>query len=498
MKHIFLLLFYLFAFYDITTVAQNFSGGDGSASNPYQITTKAQLLTVKNFSTSNFMLMNNIDFTGDPSYNAHIITSMNGNFNGSGHTISNIVLEGSISFFGVIASTSTVSNLHIRNISFTHNEYSGATARTQNQNHAPFVYANSGSIVNSSFVSSSTMGGYTNVSGFVLTNNGTIRNCYVNTDVSTIASYNISGTWFAGRSATGFVHTNTNTGVVENCYFIGSVNTGDYSTGAFALSNAGTIKNSFSLATSVVSPEYGSVVHRFVNSNSGILTNNFARAEMTLNGTPINNSNASSIEAKDVASVLLNQPATYTNEGWDFTNIWTFENGGALPIIRMTNISLPVTFGFLSAKSMNGLLMVTWSTATEDNCSHYNIEISKDGENFTKVSTIQSKAREGKSIVPLQYEYIVSLNSIALTFPMFVIIILSIPIGLSYKGCTIAKRRWLFLVFSTILGTLSIIIGCDKREDIITDRIENVYVRITQFDKDGAAYHSKIIKVIGE
>ncbi|MBK7098243.1 MAG: hypothetical protein IPH58_07655 [Sphingobacteriales bacterium] len=49
---------------DNGSFAQSFSGGDGTVGNPYQITSKAELLTVKDYPSMHYILMNDIDFAG--------------------------------------------------------------------------------------------------------------------------------------------------------------------------------------------------------------------------------------------------------------------------------------------------------------------------------------------------------------------------------------------------------------------------------------------------
>ena len=50
----------------ITKSSAQFSGGDGSQSNPYQITTIDQLYSIRNHLDKHFILMNNLDFSGTP------------------------------------------------------------------------------------------------------------------------------------------------------------------------------------------------------------------------------------------------------------------------------------------------------------------------------------------------------------------------------------------------------------------------------------------------
>lgn len=62
----------------------------------------------------------------------------------------------------------------------------------------------------------------------------------------------------------------------------------------------------------------------------------------------------------------------------------------------------PVNFGSVMAKMLNGQLMVNWVSETETNNHHYDIELSKDGQNFTKIGSVSSKAANGNSSQPPQ------------------------------------------------------------------------------------------------
>jgi hypothetical protein len=316
-----------------TLQAQPFSGGDGTLANPYQISTKAELLEVTNYADKAFILLNDIDFNGDGRYTASIIANFSGKFDGMGYRILNLTLEGSISFFGTISETGRVKNLHIRDLTFTYDFYSNGSTNAKNQYHAPFANTNNGEIENCSYEGSVTA--YCYLAGFVLTNNGTIKNCYANANVNANDGMNISYNWFPGKYGAGFVRANNISGIIINCYSAGTVTVGDLGAAGFVHTNAGQISNSFAFNSSVSSTWYGSTVHRFANSNSGTLSDVYALVTMTMNGSTTTSSDAGSIEGADISSENITVQTTYTELGWDFSKNWQLSAGDSYPQLRV-------------------------------------------------------------------------------------------------------------------------------------------------------------------
>jgi hypothetical protein len=72
--------------------------------------------------------------------------------------------------------------------------------------------------------------------------------------------------------------------------------------------------------------------------------------------------------------------------------------------IRISNpISLPVELTQFEAKPYPQWNVVKWTTASENNSSHFDLEVSVNGENWRKITTIPSA---GNSIQELKYSYI--------------------------------------------------------------------------------------------
>lgn len=320
--------------------AQTFSGGDGSILDPFQISTKSELLTVKNYSTYNYILTNDIDFLGDANYKSHIINSMTGNFDGNGHKISNLTFEGGYSIFGTINTGSTVKNLYLEKVLFTFYFYS-STTDSRNQYHAPLAYTNNGTIEECSYTSDTELTSYSRVAGITLTNNGKIKNCYVNANLTTPDGMNVSYNTFPGKYAGGIAVTNSSGASIENCYYVGNITVGDNTAGGIAYSNAGTISSCFSFAGSMRSTWYNYAVHRVSGSNTGTLTNNYARSQMTLNGSTTTSTDATSIEGEDIDGSLSNQTSTYTDQGWDLSSIWEIKTSATYPTLRAPSAGTP-------------------------------------------------------------------------------------------------------------------------------------------------------------
>ncbi|MBK7098242.1 MAG: hypothetical protein IPH58_07650 [Sphingobacteriales bacterium] len=387
-------------------------------------------------------------------------------------------------------------NLYLRKVSY--DVYaqgsSGFTTNGNNQYHAPFAQTNNGTIASCSYQSSSAIEAYCYLAGFVRVNNGRIKNCYSNTDCSLYWAYNNSMNWFAGQYATGFVFTNSATGVIENCYYAGTVNSGRSSTAGFVYENGGTIKNSFCLATAVNSPDGGSTVRRMVLNNSGTLTNNYARAEMTLNGTAISSSDASSVEAKDNAGEELNQQQTYTEQGWCFVTCWIFESGASLPTLRLYEVALPSIFQILNARLYDNQLIVNWSVLNETNCSHYDIEASGDGKVFKKAGAVGSKSQAGTSSGILDYDFAMPTGSLALGISLFALALLMLHNG--GKGARPHKTTKMIWIAGFIFLMPAILVpSCRKNDVTIGEKNKQVFVRIAQIDKDGSVNYSKVVKV---
>ncbi|WP_300598619.1 hypothetical protein [Niabella sp.] len=152
-------------------------------------------------------------------------------------------------------------------------------------------------------------------------------------------------------------------------------------------------------------------------------------------------------------------------------------------------IALPVQFGAISATIANKQLLVKWTTETETHNDHFDIEVSTDGTQFKKIAAVASKAPEGHSATPLEYEYRSEQaeTALALVFGM-----------LCCTGLFSKRRKWHYLPAVVILLAVATLSGCSRKDLDIAATTPNQYLRIAQVDKDGIKTYSKIVTITRE
>ncbi len=111
--------------------ASPFAGGTGSSSSPYQISTVDQLQEMKNYKSSHFILINDIDASGTRTWNSnqgfipigdHNSNIFTGSFDGRGYNITGLYIDNSggyVGLFGGLSSDSTVENVSLVNVDIT-------------------------------------------------------------------------------------------------------------------------------------------------------------------------------------------------------------------------------------------------------------------------------------------------------------------------------------------------------------------------------------------
>lgn len=148
--------------------------------------------------------------------------------------------------------------------------------------------------------------------------------------------------------------------------------------------------------------------------------------------------------------------------------------------------ALPVRFGALFAVFKNNRLLINWSTESETNNDHFDIEISADGKEFTTIATVASKATDGNSNTALTYQFNTGISQLmsVLGAAAFAFLFL----------CPMGRQR-----HRTVLASLLVLAGvifwsCAK-QDQLPGNSNHLFLRIVQVDKDGKKAHSKIIRV---
>ena len=107
-------------FITLSGFSLGFAGGDGSSSNPYEISTCSELQDVTNQAyTDNFELVNDIDCSGSTQSTILFQNPYEGTFNGNGYTISGLTISESSSqtsgLFGRIGNGAEITNVKFEN-----------------------------------------------------------------------------------------------------------------------------------------------------------------------------------------------------------------------------------------------------------------------------------------------------------------------------------------------------------------------------------------------
>jgi The GLUG motif len=224
-----------------------YSGGSGTADDPYQIANADDVLTLSantiDYSSDDFnkcfVLTADIDLNSVSNFSAAVVGVFEGVFDGAGHKISNLTVKNEVyqqhylGFFGTNYGIGQIKNLNMENVSIT-----GGDGTT---NSGGIVGCNYGSISNCSSSGTITTGsaGSAAVGGLVGHNfsDGTISNCHSTCDINNGNSASSIG---------GLV--GSNSGDINDCFSTGDINVGDDAVyiGGLAGYNTDTIRNCYS------------------------------------------------------------------------------------------------------------------------------------------------------------------------------------------------------------------------------------------------------------
>ncbi len=156
--------------------------------------------------------------------------------------------------------------------------------------------------------------------------------------------------------------------------------------------------------------------------------------------------------------------------------------------IRVTgDRPMPVAFGEVSASISKGSLQVSWISLSENNNTGYDIEASADGVNFTKIGSQLSKAKDGNSSSPQEYNFSTpfktAVQGLALLF--------------GFLAFGFRKRSRLLALGLVAFGLSIFAISCQKNSQERIEFAQNqLFIRIKQIDKNGTANYSKIVQAV--
>ena len=259
--------------YSITANFGPFSGGNGTAEDPYQIADWYRLDDVRNYLSSHFILINDLDsnsigYTELASSSAHegkgwqpIGVNNNtfvGSFDGQGYEICDLFInrpdETEVGLFGAVGQAGAIEN-------------AGVTGNvTGNENTGGLAGKNEGTVSNS--YSTCNVIGDLNVGGLVGKSDnseGTVTNSY--------ATGNVTGNDNVG----GLVGWNRK-GSMSNSYATGRV-TGHDSVGGLVGKNSDTISNSYATGRVTGNDNVGGLVGR--NDNTGSVSDSYSTGSVT-------------------------------------------------------------------------------------------------------------------------------------------------------------------------------------------------------------------------
>ena len=305
-----------------------FAGGTGVESDPYLISTTAQLNNVRNYLGAHFKMVNDIEFTdadfaeGGAFYNdgagwapigdategnsGFVGDGFTGTFDGNGYTVKNLYIYisgNSAKFAGLFGfSSGTIKNLGMVDGSIT------AVTRFEHDFAGSIVGVAAGTVTNcynTGTVSGIDAGG---IAGYI--SNGSISACY-NTG-------NVTGRTYAGGIA-GHIWQ----GTITNCYNTGSVSGRTTSTvyagGITGFVTVGTVTNCYNTGTVSATATYayaGDIVSAVCYDSP--ITNCYYIASI--------GDNRRGIKCTDAQ---MKQQSTFV--GFDFTDVWTMAGNATYP-----------------------------------------------------------------------------------------------------------------------------------------------------------------------
>ncbi|MGA1866571.1 MAG: GLUG motif-containing protein [Thermoplasmatota archaeon] len=325
----------------VTLVEGAFSGGDGTSSNPYQISNITQLQDMKTDLEANYTLINDIDASSTSGWNGGAgfepIGNGNNNFigflSGKEYKIKNLVINrptsGHIGLIGYLGSGGLIENVTIEDAKITGDSYVGTTVGR----------SRFGSVINCS--STGVVNGVVHVGGLVGSLYwGRMFNCTATCTVgnnaneagglightlnSEINSSHSSGIVNGFNYVSGLIGYCDYGSVTDSCSFSKVTGTGARVGGLIGYNTHCTVKNCYSTGsvkgTALVggligNHSYGSVSFSFWdNVTSGLLKSSGGVGKNTTD---------------------MKTRATFTSVGWDFNSTWTMRENVTYPILKI-------------------------------------------------------------------------------------------------------------------------------------------------------------------
>lgn len=383
------------------TVATEFADGNGSAENPYIISTAQQLalmaglingtvrtfggnvVSPSDFSGKSYELQNDINLNDTVRWNRWLtkigsevvitaperewtpIATFSGVFDGKGFTINGVYVSSTDSSSGLFDTINggTVRNLGVTKSAFYSSEYIAA----------PVAGVVSGGTVTNCY-SYGTIIASDAAGGIVGTNSGTVEKCYA---AGTVIS-SVNGGGIAGA----------NNSTVQNCYSTATVSVGSYG-GGIVGRNSGTITNCYNVGAVTTYNTDGGTYHiggiagtTYTQTVSGCYYS-FGSADGGIDGA-----DAQPTQTAALIEDELENRASFV--GWDFTSTWTMLRSGGYPYpsIRSNEYKLgflPVFYAITVQPGKNGAITPGSSTVPVNSNFSFTV-IPDEGYSISSIS----------------------------------------------------------------------------------------------------------------
>lgn len=183
----------------------------------------------------------------------------------------------------------------------------------------------------------------------------TISKCYASGNVTSVSNY-VGG--FAGNSET--------SSTIENCYAKGDVGSNANLVGGFIGYNNASVSKCYETGHTVQTGGTGDSFGHFCGFNNVSIEKSFC-----LDGTPFG-SHGTKTGVTSKNSIELRTESTYTNEGWDFINIWSIDvsetiNEGYAYLEDAGEVPLAISLVSFAAEVRQGLVELNWEVASQTN-----------------------------------------------------------------------------------------------------------------------------------
>jgi len=257
-----------------------------------------------------------------------------GQFDGNGHTISNLYIDSGEHFIGLFGRISNggVKNLGMENVDITGERYCGGVVGEVRNNSTITGCYTTGTIRSVDPVECQVGG----VVGALVNTSG-ITNCYSTAIISGSSNY-VGG-------VVGYINNNVS---LLNCYATGAVSSGGNGVGGI-VGYIGTlppaiVENCVALNLSITSETgTGTDFGRVAGSNGGAMDNNWALGNMQAVGVSFSGSSTlSGLDGASITALEARTPAQTQYTNWDFVSpVWKWVSGAYLLPVLNWQTSVP-------------------------------------------------------------------------------------------------------------------------------------------------------------